>query len=176
MSARVGQIDLGIITPYIQVYKQTSIEAYQDIFEGNRHRIYSLAFWMTDNEMAAEEVMTSVFRRAFAQSPKPTAEHIDRALVTEIREIMPIGSLTLESETVTTTSGVRRNTKRIHLERAVVQLPGTERLIFLMHDVEGYDHPRIARTLAISEVESREGLFQARLKMRKLIAEMTENS
>jgi DNA-directed RNA polymerase specialized sigma24 family protein len=67
-------------------------------------------------------------------------------------------------------SQVRRNTRRADLERAVVQLPSTERMIFLMHDVENYDHARIARTLGISEVESKAGLFQARLKLRELLA------
>ena len=52
----------------------------------------------------------------------------------------------------------------------MVQLPSTERLVFLMHDVEGYDHARIARTVGITEMESRQGLFQARLKIRELLA------
>ena len=65
-----------------------------------------------------------------------------------------------------------RNVKRIHLERAVVQLPATEKLIFLMHDVEGYEHDRISRLLGISEEESRYGLHQARIQIRNLIATM----
>jgi len=58
------------------------------------------------------------------------------------------------------------------LENAVAQLPATERLIFLMHDVEGYDHARISRTIGVSEIESGYGLHQARLKMRELLAKM----
>ena len=65
---------------------------------------------------------------------------------------------------------VRRNTLRVDLERAVVQLPPTEKMIFLMHDVESYDHARIARTLGLSDEESRLGLHQARLRMRELLA------
>jgi DNA-directed RNA polymerase specialized sigma24 family protein len=49
-------------------------------------------------------------------------------------------------------------------------LPATERLVFLMHDVENYDHARIARTIGITEAESKAGLFQARLKLRELLA------
>lgn len=174
MTARVGQAGNAAITPYIQVHKLSASDQYQDIFEGNRHRIYSLAFWMTDHEPGAEEIMARVFTRAFAHSCKPTAEQIDRVLVSEIREVMSIGSLTLANSTVSQAGEVRQHAKRIHLERAVVQLPATERLIFLMHDVEGYDHDRIARTLGINEVESREGLFQARLKIRELMAQQAE--
>ena len=55
---------------------------------------------------------------------------------------------------------------------AVVQVPPTERLIFLMHDVEGYDHARIARLLGVNEAESQTGLHQARIRIRQLVADM----
>ena len=38
------------------------------------------------------------------------------------------------------------------------------------HDVEAYDHSRIARTLGVSEQESQFGLHQARLRLRQLLA------
>jgi DNA-directed RNA polymerase specialized sigma24 family protein len=54
-----------------------------------------------------------------------------------------------------------------------VQLPATEKMIFLMHDVESYEHDRIARLLGISEEESKLGLHQARVQIRELIARMS---
>jgi len=51
-----------------------------------------------------------------------------------------------------------------------VKLPPTERLIYLLHDGEGYGHERIAFTLGISEEGSRFGLHQARLGLRTLLA------
>jgi len=48
-------------------------------------------------------------------------------------------------------------------------LPHTERMIFCMHDGDAYDHARIARTLGISEADSRQGLHQARLRIRELV-------
>ncbi len=148
-------------------------EKFEAIFEQNRHRIYALAFWMTDNELAAEELMHLTFCRAFAYQIEPSPEALDRALVTELREQMPIGTLTLDEGICSEAPSVRRNTLRVHLERAVVQLPATERMIFLLHDVEGYDHARVATTLGVSEDESRQGLHQARLRMRNLLAKMT---
>jgi RNA polymerase sigma-70 factor (ECF subfamily) len=58
------------------------------------------------------------------------------------------------------------------LERAVVSLPLTERLVFLLHDVEGYSHERTAQTLGISAGESVFGLHQARIAIRQSISEM----
>src|SRR5438552_5683946 len=121
--------------------KQSSIESARDIYEGNRHRVYSLAFYMTDSELTAEDLTSNTFCRAFAREAKPNAEVIDRALVQEVRELMPLGPLTLESSPVTERQQVRRqNNQRVELERAVIQLPPTERMIFLMADVENYDH------------------------------------
>ncbi|MGZ4826667.1 MAG: RNA polymerase sigma factor, partial [Terriglobales bacterium] len=85
---------------------------------------------------------------------------------------MPIGVLTVDEGICSDAPSVRQNTLRVHLERAVVQLPATERMIFLLHDVEGYDHSRIVRMLGITEDESRNGLHQARLRMRNLLAKM----
>lgn len=170
MSSRVDGIQLAAFLPIIQHAEQSSVDHYKDVFEGNRHRVYSLSYYMTGNEITAEDVMTSTFCRAFATSTKPNAETIDRALVTELRELTPIGNLTVQCKPASQVSQVRRNTRRADLENAVVQLPSTERLIFLMHDVENYDHTRIARTIGITEAESKAGLFQARLKLREILA------
>lgn len=170
MSSLVDGIQFAAMLPIIQRAQQTSVDHYRDVFEGNRHRVYSLSYYMTNNELTAEEVMSNTFCRAFAASHKPDAETIDRALVKELRELTPIGNLTVRCEPAAQVNQVRRNTRRADLEAAVVQLAATERLIFLMHDVENYDHCRIARTIGITEVESRAGLFQARLKLRELLA------
>lgn len=143
--------------------------AYQEAFEENRHRVYSLAFRMTDNELVAEELMINSFYRVFALSPDPDTESVDRALVAELRELMPLGTLTLECAPCSEVIGLRRNTKRVELESAVAQLPATERMVFLLHDVERYDHARISRTLGLSEQESAYGLHQARLRLRELL-------
>jgi RNA polymerase sigma-70 factor (ECF subfamily) len=141
------------------------------IYEANRHRVYSLAFWMTDNELAAETLAQSAFVRAFAAAAEPTAEMIDRALIAEVRELVPLGELSLACAPATEVVNVRRNVKRVHLERAVVALPATERLLFLLHDVESYDQNKISRLLGLSADEVLQGLHQARLRMRELIAE-----
>ena len=163
---------LTALSAYLPSLAIDRLEAYRQVYEANRHRVYALAFWMTDSELAAEELMGDVFRRVFSRSVDNDPETVDRALVAELREYMTIGPLTLHCGVSTDAPGVRRSAMRVHLERAVVQLPATERLVFLMHDVERCDHARIARTLGIAEQESRVALHQARLKVRELLADM----
>jgi RNA polymerase sigma-70 factor, ECF subfamily len=149
---------------------ESRIERAHEIYEQNRHRVYSLAFLMTDSELAAEQLTTDAFCRAFARNTEPTADEIDQALIGELRTYFDLGTLTLNCAPAEQVLSVRCNTLRVDLERAVVQLPSTEKLIFLMHDVEGYDHALIARLLDVTEDESRRGVHQARLRMRELLA------
>lgn len=172
MASTIQQAKLTGYATFLPAVSSTSAAAYEAIYEQNRHRVYALAFWMTDNELGAEELMRNSFSRAFAQTNEPSPETLDRALIAEIRELMPVGNLTLNEGVCTDSPSIRRNVMRVHLERAVVQLPATERMVFLMHDVENYNHERIARTLGLSEEESQYGLHQARLRLRSLLAQM----
>jgi RNA polymerase sigma-70 factor (ECF subfamily) len=146
--------------------------SFRAIFEQHQNRIYNLAFYLTDNELTAEDLTARVFLNTFAVNSTPSAEVLDRALVNELRITTPIGDLTLDEPAVEKTANARKNVKRAALERAVMEVPATERMIFLMHDVEGYDHSRIARTLDISTDESVRGLHQARLAVRRAVAQV----
>jgi RNA polymerase sigma-70 factor, ECF subfamily len=144
------------------------------LYEDNRHKIYSIAFWMTDNEITAEDISSTVFTRTFsrdAASPEAFVANLDANLIASLRELMPIGMLTLNTP-ITASTRVFGNTKRVHLERAVIALPPTERLAFLLHDVESYDHSRIARMLGITEEESQSAVCEARVMIRELVSQM----
>jgi len=172
MSLSTGDARMFGLARYLPaVLSQGRMERAREIYEQNRHRIYSLAFWMADNELAAEELMKQAFYGAFAHSDEPSAEDIDRALVNELRTCFELGTLTLDCSPCERVLNVRGNVLRVELERAVIQLPHTEKLMFLMHDVEGYEHDRIARLLGATQDESRRGVHQARLRLRELLAE-----
>ncbi|HYH00682.1 MAG TPA: sigma-70 family RNA polymerase sigma factor [Terriglobales bacterium] len=172
MASFFQQAKLTGFAAYLPSLEVASLEKRREIYETHRRRIYSFAFWMTDNELVAEELTLDVFRRVLSRHADPDDETVDRAFVTELRDLMPVGTVTLECKPATEVAAVRRNAMRIHLERAVVQLPPTERLVYLMHDVEGYDHVRISRTIGITYDECRAALHQARLRMRELMAKV----
>jgi RNA polymerase sigma-70 factor (ECF subfamily) len=159
------------IVQFLPSAESRRLEQYERIYEANCHRIYSFAFWMTDNEPAAEKLSQRTFLRVFSLSEEPTPEMIDRALLRELQseEDISMQRPQLQCAVVHEVNSVRRNTKRVDLERAIVQVPHTERMIFCMHDGDGYDHARIARTLDITEDESRQGLHQARLRIREIV-------
>jgi RNA polymerase sigma-70 factor (ECF subfamily) len=55
---------------------------------------------------------------------------------------------------------------RLALERAITDLPAGYRLIFVLHDIEGYEHNEIASMLDCSIGNSKSQLHKARLKLR----------
>jgi DNA-directed RNA polymerase specialized sigma24 family protein len=144
---------------------------YREVYDRNRHRIYALAICLTDDKVGAEKLVTKVFSRAFAKREVPTPEDIDGSLIAEVEQFVRLGPLTLDCDPGVKSRQIRPDLLRVDVERAVTQLPFTERLIFLMHDVENYEHARIARTLGITDRESRLGLYQARLRMRELLTD-----
>jgi RNA polymerase sigma-70 factor (ECF subfamily) len=55
---------------------------------------------------------------------------------------------------------------RLALERAVGDLPAGYCLVFVLHDIEGYEHEEIAAMLDCSVGNSKSQLHKARLKLR----------
>jgi RNA polymerase sigma-70 factor (ECF subfamily) len=60
---------------------------------------------------------------------------------------------------------------RITLENAIKQLPTGYRTVFVLHDVEGYEHEQIARMLGCAVGTSKSQLHKARMKLRGLLRE-----
>jgi RNA polymerase sigma-70 factor, ECF subfamily len=61
---------------------------------------------------------------------------------------------------------------RINLERCIVQLPAGSREIFVLHDIQGYQHNEIAEILGRSEGVSKSQLHRARKRLRELLHEI----
>lgn len=57
----------------------------------------------------------------------------------------------------------------IDLERAIEQLPERTRMVFILHDVEGFKHREIGDLMGISDGSSKSQLFRARAKLRELL-------
>jgi len=58
---------------------------------------------------------------------------------------------------------------RLQLQKAVENLPPGYRTIFVLHDVEGYEHNEIAKIVGCSIGNSKSQLHKARMKLRDLL-------
>ena len=59
---------------------------------------------------------------------------------------------------------------RMDLERAIAALPPGARLVFVLHDIEGFDHREIGELVGVSDGTSKSQLHRARMRLRELLA------
>jgi RNA polymerase sigma-70 factor (ECF subfamily) len=142
----------------------------QDVYETHKHRAYAVAYYMVGNEVDAEEVTQGTFVRAFRQAEEPNGQCVDWALVSELRERMPLDEQVAPAQTEPGLTLAGRNIKRTELEEALKDLPPNERMVFLLRDVEGYDADRVAGLLEIPRQQVERTLFSARIRMRTALA------
>ena len=60
---------------------------------------------------------------------------------------------------------------RLDLERAIAALPTGARTVFVLHDVEGFDHRQIGDLLGVSDGTSKSQLHRARMRLREMLAD-----
>lgn len=143
----------------------------RDVYESHRHRTFALAYYMTGNELEAEDLLARCFTRTFAAKRVPDGRDVDESLLKELQAAGIWGELESRSlPTERTALNARENVLRTDLEEALRDLPPAERLIFLLSDVEGYRAAAIASLLEKPETEISHALMSARLRLRQAIA------
>jgi RNA polymerase sigma-70 factor (ECF subfamily) len=60
---------------------------------------------------------------------------------------------------------------RLDLERAIAALPAGARMVFVLHDVEGFDHRQIGDMLGVSDGTSKSQLHRARMRLRQMLSD-----
>ena len=61
------------------------------------------------------------------------------------------------------------NMPKDNIQRAIESLPPGYRIIFVLHDIEGYEHNEIAEMMGCSIGNSKSQLHKARMKLRDLL-------
>jgi RNA polymerase sigma factor (sigma-70 family) len=149
---------------------QQLAEKQRDVYESHRHRVFSISYYMTGSEIEAEDLLEGTFISAFRKADEPDEATIDEALIDHLRRHLLLND---EAAGPVETAGHflgGRNIRRADLEAAIRCLPASERLVFLLMDVEGYPAPRVARLLRKREAAVRRTAIMARLRLRQELA------
>jgi RNA polymerase sigma-70 factor, ECF subfamily len=163
-------------------------QAFAELFQVHKRRVYSLCLRMTGDVVEAEDLMQDAFIQVFRRletfrGDASFSTWLYRVVVNTVlmklrrrhlREVSLDEPVRLESSLVPREIGhndmeLTGTIDRIALERAIQELPRGCRTIFLLHEVEGYEHHEIARLLRCSVGNSKSQLHKARLKMRELL-------
>jgi DNA-directed RNA polymerase specialized sigma24 family protein len=149
----------------------TAEQKQRDIFEAHRHRVFSVSYYMTANEIEAENILTETFVDAFQATPEPSSHGIDQALMQRLERRFSLEP-TPAAQPMASAGLHRGQTRRTDLEEAVGALPPRERLIFLLRDVESYTAVKIGALLNMDETEVQCTLFSARVRLRNALSDL----
>ncbi len=172
----------------IERAKQGDAEAFETLYDLHRRRVYSLCLRMTANTAEAEDLTQEAFLQLFrkigtfrGESAFSTWLHrmaVNVVLMRLRKKGLPL--VPLEDTVETEEEGPKKelgapdavlagSVDRMELQRAVEALPPGYRSIFVLHDVEGYEHNEIASLVGCSIGNSKSQLHKARMKLRELL-------
>jgi RNA polymerase sigma-70 factor, ECF subfamily len=173
----------------IEEAKQGSGDAFEYLYQLHKRRIYSLCLRMTGDPADAEDLTQEAFLQMFrkigtfrGESAFSTWLHrlaVNLVLMRLRKKSLPTSSLDESPTQDPDDSRVREfggpdlvltgAVDRLALEKAVKALPAGYRMIFYLHDVEGYEHKEIAGIVGCSVGNSKSQLHKARMKLRELL-------
>ena len=173
----------------IERAKRGDAEAFQALYDKHKRRVYSLCLRMTANTAEAEDLAQEAFLQLFrkiatfrGESAFSTWLHrlsVNVVLMHLRKKSLPVVSLEETTQGTEEDSPKRDfgaddialagSIDRMQLQRAVENLPPGYRTIFVLHDIEGYEHNEIARIAGCSIGNSKSQLHKARMKLRDLL-------
>jgi RNA polymerase sigma-70 factor, ECF subfamily len=160
--------------------------AFAQLYSLHKRRIYTLCLRMVGNKAEAEDLTQEAFLQLYRKigtfrgdSSFSTWLHrmvINVVLMHLRKKGLPVSSLDEAMEPAQDDRPRRSfsapdlnlagSIDRLALERALVTLPPGYRLVFILHDIKGYEHNEIAAMLDCSLGNSKSQLHKARLKLR----------
>ena len=159
--------------------------AFEELYQRHHRRVYSVCLRMLQNATEAEDLTQEVFIQLYRKigsfrgdSAFTTWLHrmtVNQVLMHFRKRSVKYEKTTEEGETpVQVVTGTENAQKmpivdKIAIDNAIEQLPPGYRNVFVLHDIEGYEHEEVAKILGCSVGTSKSQLHKARLKMRRLL-------
>jgi RNA polymerase sigma-70 factor, ECF subfamily len=165
---------------------------FEHLYRLHGRRVYALCLRITGNMTEAEDLTQEVFLLLLRKihtfrgdSAFSTWLHrltVNLVLMHLRKKPLPVVSIEAKPDTDENTGSLtidvgapdlllEGSIDRINLERCIEQLPVGYRTMFVLHDIEGYEHSEIAEILGRSIGVSKSQLHKARLRLRELLHE-----
>src|ERR1041385_9031830 len=161
------------------------MEAFEEIYHLHHKRLVSIWFRMVRNASDAEDLTQQVFIQLFrkldtfrGESSFTTWLHrmtVNQVLMHFRRRAVKTEKTTEDGTTpIRIVNGTENPSRmalidRIALNQAIGQLPPGYRMVFILHDLEGYEHDQIGKMLGCAVGTSKSQLHKARLRLRQLL-------
>jgi len=166
--------------------------AFERIYRLHSRRVYALCLRMVGNTAEAEDLTQEAFLQLFrkiatfrGESAFSTWLHrlaVNVVLMRLRKKTLTESSLEEATEPDEESGGPRKDVggpdlrlsgsiDRVNLERAISQLPPGYKSVFVLHDIQGYEHNEIADIMGCSIGNSKSQLHKARTRLRELLQE-----
>jgi RNA polymerase sigma-70 factor, ECF subfamily len=169
-------------------------DAFSTLFHAHKARIYSVCLRMTNNSAEAEDLTQDAFLQVFRKiatfrgdsafstwlhriAVNTVLMHFRKKSLSQVSLDEPYSSsdgAKIRREYGTKDSRLAGCVDRVALANAIKDLPHGYKTIFLLHEVEGYEHQEIAEMLGCSVGNSKSQLHKAKLRIRELLARSVE--
>jgi RNA polymerase sigma-70 factor (ECF subfamily) len=164
--------------------------AFEQIYKLYSPRVYALCLRLVGDRMEAEDFVQDVFLQLFRKIHTFRGESafstwLYRLAANQVFMRFRKKKLTMNSlESPSESDDERDSTElqigvtdlrltgvfdRINLQAAIKQLPGGYKEMFILHDVQGYEHNEIAQILGCSVGNSKSQLHKARKRLREVL-------
>ena len=164
-------------------------EAFAALFHAYKAQIYFICLRMTNNTVLAEDLTQDAFLQGFRKlstfrgnsalstwlyriAVNTVLMHFRKRALKQVSldETSRYDSTLVHREHGRRDDRLDESVNRIVLERAIKDLPPGYRTIFLLHEVEGYEHGEIARMLDFTVGNSKSQLHKAKRRIREFLS------
>ena len=165
------------------------VHSFEALYDRHKRRIFSLCLRMTRNYAQAEDFTQDAFVQLYRKIASFRGEsafstwihriavnivlmHLRKKGLPEVslEEVLePQQDDSPRREIATKDNTLHGSIDRMVLEKALEDLPPGYRIIFILHDIEGYEHNEIGEILGCSIGNSKSQLHKARMKLRTLL-------
>jgi RNA polymerase sigma-70 factor, ECF subfamily len=166
--------------------------AFEHLYQLHGRRVYALCLRMVSNPADAEDLMQESFLQLFrkiatfrGESAFSTWLHrmtVNVVLMRLRKKSLPTDSLEETMDPDAENAGPKRDVgapdlrlsgavDRVNLNRSIEKLPPGYRTVFVLHDIQGYEHNEIADIMGCSVGNSKSQLHKARTRLRELLQE-----
>jgi RNA polymerase sigma-70 factor (ECF subfamily) len=178
-----GTADKARLEELVRRGREGDLMAMESIYGMFKGPVFGLVYRYAQNRVAAEDLLQDVFLKVFGNMRNVrdaatfpgwvfriavnTAYSYLRQKRAQADKNVPLDELEGKIED-RTGAPVEKDLQR-PLEQAIQALAPRLRSVFLLHDVQGFKHEEIARTLGCAVGTSKSQLFKARIRVREFL-------
>lgn len=165
----------------VRLAREGDVGAFERLYRSHRGRVYGLCLRMAGNPTLAEDLAQEVFIRAWEKLATFRGESAFSSWLHRLAVNVVLSRQRSrrrrEARIVTVDDPEVHEAPRepaapgaaFDLEKLVRSLPPGARRVFILHDVEGFSHPEIARMTGIAVGTSKAHLHRARKLLRRAL-------